>query len=180
MNYQLTKCLSLLLGLSIIGSAAFSAEKAYAEEEKAGIELLAQLPSPVRQVKNPKAFTDECKIKLSPISGCQVVQYIIVNSCICEIVSGYKGMELNYRATKHPNESLVDSKRMKQTVNKPKSFSMQTSKGAKINGFVSEYTCGAKAASWEYNKTRYVLMTWSKINDNDLILLARRAAKADL
>ncbi len=180
MNNQLTKSLSLILGLAIVGSVAFGIEKVYAEEAQTSTKILAQLPSPVRRVNNPRAFVEECKIKLSPISGCQVVQYIIVNSCICEIVSNYKGMELNYRATKHPNESLVDSKRMKQTVSKPKSFSMQTSKGAKINGFVSEYTCGAKAASWEYNKTRYVLMSWSKINDNDLILLARRAAKADL
>ena len=180
MNSKLTKSLILLLGLAIISGIALNAEKAYAENDKVNTQLIAQLPSPVRRVSNNKAFTEECKIKLSPISGCQVVQYIIVNSCICEIVSNYKGMELNYRATKHPNESLVDRKRMKQTVSKPKSFSMQTSKGAKINGFVSEYTCGAKAASWEYNKTRYVLMSWSKINDNDLILLARRAAKADL
>lgn len=180
MNNQLAKSLSLLLGLAIIGGAVFSAENTYANENITDTQVLAQLPSPVRRVNNAKAFTEECKIKLSPISGCQVVQYIIVNSCICEIISNYKGMEINYRATKHPHESLVDSKRMKQTVTKPKSFSMQTSKGAKINGLISEYTCGAKAASWESNKTRYVLLTWSKINDNDLILLARRAAKADL
>lgn len=180
MNSKLTRSLSLLLGLAIVGGITLNIEKAYAKETQNTTQLLAQLPSPVRRVNNAKAFTEECKIKLSPISGCQVVEYIIVNSCICEIVSSYKGMELNYRATKHPNESLVDSKRMKQTVSKPKSFSMQTSKGAKINGLISEYTCGAKAASWEYNKVRYVLMTWSKIDNNDLILLSRRAAKADL
>ncbi len=122
MNNQLTKSLSLILGLAIVGSVAFGIEKVYAEEAQTSTKILAQLPSPVRRVNNPRAFVEECKIKLAPISGCQVVQYIIV----------------------------------------------------------SEYTCGAKAASWEYNKTRYVLMSWSKINDNDLILLARRAAKADL
>ena len=66
MNNQLTKSLSLILGLAIVGSVAFGIEKVYAEEAQTSTKILAQLPSPVRRVNNPRAFVEECKIKLFP------------------------------------------------------------------------------------------------------------------
>ncbi|MGM9992117.1 MAG: hypothetical protein ACI376_04620 [Candidatus Bruticola sp.] len=175
------KYLSAILGLAVMGGAAVLDAPAYAEEAAApSAQLIAQLPSPVRKVANNKAFAEECKIKLSPISGCKPVQYMIVNGGICEIILNYNNSELNYRATKNPNESLVDSKRMTKPKTKPQVFSMVTSTGAAIKGQLTEYSSGAKAVNWEYNKVRYVLMTWSPVSGNDLMLLAHRAAKTDL
>ncbi|MGM9999171.1 MAG: hypothetical protein ACI38Q_07265 [Candidatus Bruticola sp.] len=181
MTSQINKYFSIMLGLAVIGGAAVTALPSYAEEAtSSSTQLVAQLPSPVRKVPNNKAFTEECKIKISPISGCKPVQYMIVNGDICEIILSYNNSELNYRSTRNPNESLVDSKRMTKPKTKPQVFSMVTSTGASIKGQLTDYSTGAKAVSWEYDKVRYVLMTWSQVSGNELITLARRAAKTDL
>lgn len=171
----------IAIAAAMLCSSACLSEPVSAAPVSENSQLLAQLPSPVQQVKGIADFKKMCGFAITPIAGTQVIKYLVVNCYIAEIVFNSNGKEINYRATKSEKESLIDSRRMTQLSQPAKALRLTTASGTPVQATLSRYTCKANAVSWTYNGVRYVMLDQQgTMPVADLIKLAKSAAGKDL